>query len=156
MQFTREMRIGAAALAFIGAIAWMLPPTTPVAPVSAPGQFAVRAHASGAVSDAAYSPPPAPPGSFDAGGEAPPIAADRGAESLSDPAAPRWRDAEDAADDARPDPDFMTGYDWAETNAIARRGDCRRWRGTAAEDGCRTFVNDAPERDAERELSEPE
>ena len=154
MQVTREMRIGAAALAFIGAVAWMLPPTTPVAPISGPGQYAVRPRP--LVTAAAYPPVGDPPETLDGGSQAPPIPIDRAADPLPDPASPRWRDPSDAADDGRPDPDFMTGYDWAEAKAIGRRDDCGRWRGTAAEDGCRTFLSDTAERenDAEPELAD--
>jgi hypothetical protein len=150
MQITREMGIGAGALAFVGVVAWMVPPTTPVAPMGTKAQPGARGSAirapsastlsfAGPVVAAAPYVPPAP------------VPVERQAEPVAiEPAPPRWREAEpDYADDeekaAGPDQDYVAGYRWAEETGIAGRRDCRRWRGSPAEDGCRAYVRDMEE-----------
>jgi hypothetical protein len=155
MQITREMRIGAGALAFIGAVVWMIPPTTPVAPVGT----AVRPHRSGLVAPVTdyaggtgyeapvYVPPPVgePPAPVAREAAPPPRLAQ------AEPVQPRWRDTgsnyADEDPEALPDRAFETGYRWAEENGIEERRDCRRWRGSPAEDGCRQYVRDAGDDD---------
>jgi hypothetical protein len=146
MEITREMWIGAGALAFVGTVVLMLPPTTPVAPIAT----SVRPHARGNAS------PPADAPAFQDHASVTPVA-DRPAISMppvrSEPElasrepdpAPRWRESDpsDDGDQAAPDPDFTMGYRWAEANGVFERRDCRRWRGSPAEDGCRAYLRDA-------------
>jgi hypothetical protein len=158
MEITREMRIGAGALAFIGVVVLMLPPTTPLAPAGT----AARPHAGAAViakdpsalavaGPASYAPPPpAMPASSPT-----PVAPESAAPTRfadAAPVQPRWRDAApadaDDQDQAGSDDAFTLGYRWAEQNGIEDRRDCRRWRGSPAESGCRAFLRDSDDGDA--------
>lgn len=148
------MRIGAGALAFIGVVVWMIPPTTPVAPMAA----TTRLHANGVVK------PPIDAPAFAVSAPAPiatpgitptPVTQDsamptRFAEASPPP--PRWRDrapaGDDEQDDVSPETVFATGYRWAEANDVSERRDCRRWRGSPAEAGCRAYLRDSDDGDA--------
>jgi hypothetical protein len=150
MQITREMWIGAGVLAFVGTVVLMLPPTTPVAPVAT----SVRPHARGNASPPVQAPPfqdyaaVAPPAARPAV-SMPPTQPVSELASRDPVPSPRWRDSEPAydGDDAAPDPDFTMGYRWAEANGVFERRDCRRWRGSPAEDGCRAYLRDAEDGD---------
>jgi hypothetical protein len=159
MEITREMWIGAGALAFVGTVVLMVPPTIPVAPVAT----SVRPHARSTASPPTNAPAftdyeaaniPAPP-AYGPPRNPRPAAVEEQVESAArdDDAipSPRWRDAapipSEDADQAMPDPDFSMGYRWAEANGALERRDCRRWRGSAAEDGCRAYLRDTDQGD---------
>ncbi|WP_404710869.1 hypothetical protein [Sphingomonas sp. MMS24-J13] len=150
---TREIRIGVGALAFVGVVVMMLPPTTPLAPAGTPTRpraaaaaIAQDPSASGIAEPAYYTPPlPAMPASNPT-----PVSQDSAMPTRyadAAPVQPRWRDPAPAdADDqgqAGSDDAFATGYRWAEQNGIEDRRDCRRWRGSPAESGCRAFLRDS-------------
>lgn len=153
MEITREMWIGAGALAFIGAVVWMVPPTTPVAPMAS----AVRPRVSGvakppidAPAFAASAPPPvATPGISPTPVTPESAMPTRFAEAT--PPRPRWREVasadRDDEDSGSPEDAFDTGYRWAEANDIAERRDCRRWRSSPAEAGCRAYLRDSDDRE---------
>jgi hypothetical protein len=159
MEMTREMWFGAGAgaIAFIGAVAWMVPPTTPVAPMAA----SARPRASSVAKPASDAPQFA---GADVASQIPapiapaiatptPVTQENAMPTrLADatPPRPRWRDVATAdrdEDDAVPEETFDTGYRWAEANDIVDRRDCRRWRGSPAWDGCRVYLREADVRD---------
>ena len=153
MTIARSVQIGAAILAVILAVVWMLPPTTPVVPDVRP----TRPNAARSVGTVA---PPAPVAvnSFDSTATMlpppPPLP------PLSDPSLPgpaplvsqnvahRAEPAEatdDYAGGDESDPYFRAGYRWAERNDIRDADECRAWRGTPREDGCLAYVDEAPD-----------
>lgn len=159
MKITREMRFAAGALAFVGAVIWMLPPTQPTGPGGSPGRTVAARPARAAPKTSpeptlpdAFGPPalqpssPRPPEAQTAE-RAPPRPTETAEADEQAAAADTDADAnaeEDADRDGR-DPEFVRGYRWAEANDVARRRECRRWRGSPAEDGCRAYLRDAEE-----------
>jgi hypothetical protein len=158
MEITREMWIGAGALAFVGAVVLMVPPTIPVAPVAT----SVRPHARSAASPSVNAPAFTDYAAATGGGSGAPVSTpspgnlappaierepEMAARDTDSVPSPRWRDAPSVAaedeDRDSPDPDFTMGYRWAEQNGVFERRDCRRWRGSPAEDGCRAYLRDA-------------
>ena len=148
MTMTRSVQIGAAALAFILAVVWMLPPTTPVAPSANPTRpGAARSVGTAApptpiaangfdTTAAMLPPPPLPPLPVPASGVSP---------SAVDRAEPTEATDDYANGDEESDPYFRAGYRWAERNDIRDADECRAWRGTPREDGCLAYVEEAPD-----------
>ncbi len=160
MEIRREMWMGAGALAFLGVVVWMIPPTTPLAPVAA--SVRARAGNSGNASAVAATMPAPVAAPTIPPADATPVTADatppppRFAEAV--PPQPRWRDApsDDADSDdadqnpASPDQAFAMGYRWAQSNEIGDSRDCRRWRGPA-EVGCLAYLHASDSGDDEDE-----
>lgn len=171
MEIRREMWMGAGALAFIGVVAWMIPPTTPLAPLANIGRLrasGVSGTASMAGAEAAT--PMAP--SFPPGGsasDATPVA-DNAAPPMrladAAPPQPRWHDRssydgddqaedQDQDQDAPPSPDqaFAMGYRWAQANGVDDRRACRRWHGPA-EVGCLAFLHASDSGDDDTDVAQ--
>lgn len=147
MKMTRQMWVATGAVALIGAVAWMLPPTTPIGPGGAgarPQQVRAR---STAVATSLPAPAPAVRDASPGYAPSPPDldAAERAGPRPPRTAQPRQPDPafDNEGDQDQPDPAFVTGYRWAEDSGIERRRACRRWRGSPAEDGCLAYLRDA-------------
>jgi hypothetical protein len=168
MTITRSVQIGAAILAFILAVVWMLPPTTPVAPsanptrpgaarsvgtVAPPAPVAAYGFDSAATAAMLPPPPPLPPL---------PLLSDPAlgvSQSVAHRAEPAAATDDYAGGDEESDPYFRAGYRWAERNDIWDADECRAWRGTPREDGCLAYVEEAPDARApgpDDDVPEPE
>lgn len=148
MALSRNAWIGIGALGFLGALAAIMPPTTPVG-----------AERNAAARPAAIRPPAPPPAPVypdatisDAPGTVPP----RPSQPLPPPEPP-VRETDQSRQNPEPEAEtaehvltyeqleaaYRDGYRWAARNEVEDRRECRRFGGSPAEEGCRAFVSDA-------------
>jgi len=157
-------------LAFLLAVAWMMPPTTPKAAEAHPAiphraSTSQPATTAMAVTDASFDvpPPPPPPPVIEenAGRSAQPASRARASsgrsqddQSAASPFAPaREGDLYAYLD---PQKEYDRGYRWAERRQAEDSRECRRWADTPAEDGCLAFLQDRHEQGDEDEERDDE
>ncbi|HWI84878.1 MAG TPA: hypothetical protein VNT42_00960 [Sphingomonas sp.] len=163
---TSPASVGGAALAIGLAVAWMLPPATPIGGVSVTQRSDGSRHVGTdktlkaqppSYDEAAYLPPDLPvtrnypilangearggDGRWPADGEVL-----RGAafeqRALENAETQQAADADTAYAENRPDPGFSAGYRWAEKRQVQDMRECNLWAGTPREEGCRAFARD--------------
>ena len=163
MTLTRPFAFGGAIVAFVLAVVWMMPPTTPKAAEARPA-IPHRIMASTAPStltptaDASFAVPPPPP----------PLPSDEAVNRAAKATFPS-RASSDAYRDSPPRPldedlhayldpqeEYDRGYRWAERRQAQDARECRRWANSLAEDGCLGFLQDNSEEDEEAEAPDDE
>ena len=163
MTVTRPFALGGSILAFVLAVAWMIPPTTPKATEAGP-TIPHRAAAFPATPtltppvDASFA---VPPPSFPPASE---VTLDRGvrpafpshspSDSYRDSPPPPLEDDRYAYLD--PQEEYDRGYRWAKRRQAEDPRECRRWAGTLVEDGCLGFLQDKSEESDEPEAPDDE
>jgi hypothetical protein len=154
MILSRPIAIGGGVAALGLAVAWMVPPTTPIARQIAP----TVPHVAKAAPQAYTAAPPA----YAFYDTSPPV--DQSADTdVKAAMRSRWQ-ADDGQDRGAPAPppeqdrgfarypyadpqaEFDRGYRWAARRQAEDPRECRRWTDTPVEDGCLAYLRDAAER----------
>jgi len=135
------------------AVAWMLPPTTPLSHPSQPivGRSGVGRRQPQAVPPQIEGAPAMPRADWRNLG---PVAPGYGNDEREALPSDRAR-AQETADSEETDASFLSGYQWAERNDVADPADCRIWRDTPQERGCLAYLVDR-DRSIESSTDQPD
>ena len=140
MDRSRWITLGGTLLVAAVAVAWMLPPTTPISHAPKP----IVGRSGGAHREPQPDPqqtqaaPSVPRADWRNLGPAAPAYGYAGPEALPNTRA----QAQQPSDTEETRASFLSGYRWAERNDVEDPADCRIWRDTPQENGCLAYLID--------------